>query len=472
MKLLFRLANNLTAKEKHYLENISFRYNIDKENSLFQKFLEFLRGKETCPSDDDCSYKLYGEPASSRYLTLKSRLKARVKEAVAISALEQERRIGKDLNSETQLIYRLLIGLAISRKFNDNNGLITQLKQILKTAEDRNYYCLQILCLSKMQQLGDGYDTTEKIGLSIQRMLHEHATSGYMKKLLTEHFRENFGNVDKIQEMLSRGEEFFPNGTRFGDPLLSCHQLIFDGILAIRNRDYESALLFFQSMEAFTIKNERSVHPYALPLARLMMAETYYRLNQKENAKQCIPEISPILPSYINRRCYHLRLILFGKEPTTETFDFCNEEDMVFMTSVAAGKIMDKNYKEAFGLLNRQYKNDPEMAQWFVHIRILRIMAMIGMKNYPGALREMDSLRKQLYKIDADLSREKKLIYALRHAASHDPNENKVLHTIRQLSAQAGPLARSILSPEIIPVHEWVHEYVNNNHGLNLSVNN
>ncbi len=124
---------------------------------------------------------------------------------------------------------------------------------------------------------------------------------------------------------------------------------------------------------------------------------------------------------------------------------------------------MLEEFRDCARLLNQKFEITRDKLGWEVNIRFMRIMTMIEVNRPDEALAMVETVGKHIerYQQTADLNERDRLLLKLfrelaREGFAFETPSEKVFHYLLQLREADKPHSWELLTPELVPIHNWV----------------
>jgi hypothetical protein len=176
--------------------------------------------------------------------------------------------------------------------------------------------------------------------------------------------------------------------------------------------------------------------------------------------KKMVSELEFINNFYLGnwKKCYALKEVLLEKSSYSKIPAYIGEKRLFYFSCL---EFINGRFKEALQLLNQCVNLDKDKTGWNIGLRLLMIMVSIETDKLNLAESQIENLRKHLSRFDV-LDLNPRINIILKILIALERNSFNFVSTIKQctnyfnlLKGKDRKYRSNLLTPELIPFHEW-----------------
>ncbi|MEW6470363.1 MAG: hypothetical protein AB1458_15720 [Bacteroidota bacterium] len=488
MQELFSMIHSLEKPQvkilRSYLTYMSVRK--DKSNRYLQLLDLLLAGKKTCPSDEECARRLYGQAAGESLDKLKRRLRAKIMDVLTMDININRKdsmdevdnasaRVRKKL-LQFQVLYRLQGNLPYNKQLLED--VITESKKfeiyepLVSALGYRKYFSGFCRGLSDFKRINKEIAFYEYANIAVKR-----ANDLYYQLMMWDSFSKE-QNIERKQDFISKcilelKKDFqYTKSASIGYYLKFMEMAYFDNY-----KEYASAhsaglelLNFVRSNRAICRKQRIGVLLGNLGHYNIYLGKYHEAALDFQNAQQYFPSGSANIPvsREMELNAWFLANDIPKAEETAATLlkspvqsqgDFRMAKYRYYYANVLFRK---GDHKGALKELSRRFEISRDKAGWEVGVRVLTILCNIELQRFDEAALLAENLRKHTERWGKSEMRQRdKLIVRLlgmyaQKGFLKDGLPASFYAGLEQLAGGDKKYAWEPLTPELIPFHEWI----------------
>lgn len=488
MEELHALLHSLSRAQlrviRNYLSCFSSRGESDaKTLHLLQLLLE----QEQVPSLEDCSEQLYGVKPDSKVLKLKSRLKAKVMDALLLDInIERKGVLEKNELVPLKLRKKLTQFAYLQYKIGTKPLVKQLLDEVISYSKQYEYYPGVIEGL-KFKKYFKGFRIGEKEFLSINDELRFYERCNDAVNKAVDYYylmimRANFqGNINEkrhqrflLESITDLKKEYeFSKSPTVGYYLKFLEQSYFENsknYTAAREACLEQLAIVNNNVSAYRKQRVGIIYDnlaqfdillgeYSRAINNAVAAQKHF---SKKSANYLISkeiEFDSLFYAGQYLKAKSVSATLINTMPS-HPGDFRYAKFRFFRANAL---FMLNEYREALRLLGQKLELSRDKTGWEIAIRVLIILCHIEQGDHDYVNQLIDALRRHLNrqsKVVEIRERDKLIVKVLlqmskRGFAQGAANE-KEIQLLRQLASDDKKYKWEPLTPELIPFHEWV----------------
>ncbi|MCA6364821.1 MAG: hypothetical protein IM638_17440 [Bacteroidetes bacterium] len=486
---LYKLLHTLNRQQikvlKKYLVGFSTRN--EAETKMLELANLLLSKKQSAPDIDFCSKSIYGAPRDSRIDKLKTRLYNKVLDSLAIDINIQRDEYEDEIHPITIRLKKKATILQIIRFTPLRESLgIELLNDIIYTSRKYEMYFVLLEHLHQLKYMKtwrEGQKTFEKFIEEINyyekcNQANIRATDNYYKTIFHTSFSGNVGDKKLTSFYLDCITQTRYDYQQTQSPSVGYYLLMFEMGYYQSIHDYHKAKETCESLINLIQNNISVYRKNRMGYAYGNLAECEVYLGHYEQAiidvRKSVGYLTPNSSDYylnkqfefeilfLNNKWHEAQLIIETLQKTNrlKQGDF-RIAKYAFYEACVHFKL--GRFKECSRQLSLKFELSKDKLGWEIAIRILRIMTMIELNRHDEAQPMVGNLQKHIERNarKADVNERDRMILKLFReldkAGFRFDNLSKVPRDLHaRLSEKNQPWSWKPLSPELIPVHEWL----------------
>jgi len=488
MERLHPLIHALDQQQVKVLKDYLTAFSTRDPNTKYWELASYLlQHKKKAPSLKQCSMVIYGAPPDGRIQKLKNRLYIKILDSLLID-INTNRDIYEDETHPVQIRLRKKMILYDLLKFTPLKLTVgmEMITDIITTARQYEFYPILLDAMYIMKWnygLRKGIDFFQKMNRDIEyyencKKYAQRALDLYTELTQFSTFNPKADTAKQEQFITRSIEEMKQYFIETSVKSVGYFLKTFEMTLLQQQKKYSEAREIALSMISYMKENKTVGRKARFGIWHGYLAEFDLQLGYFDSAFENIYAAreyftgSPLNLS-ISKRLEMDGLFLRGnyqeakkvaeelsKGDPIVTGDF--RRDM-FLYYKACCHFMLGEFRDCARILNQKFELTRDKLGWEVNIRFMRIMTMIEVERPDEAHAMVETVSKHIerYQQIKDLSERDRLLLKLfkelaREGFAFSQPGEKVYHYLLQLRETGKPHSWEALTPELIPIHNWV----------------